>query len=207
MKKIILAALSASFLAPAFARASCSISVSVHTNIDRLSLDQQVGAERLDCRRSPGRGFQVHVIRRVKTSASASASTRASASGSASGSTWGSCTASCSNGGSGSCSAYGSYHDYCSDSGSASDGASAQEESVFTVAWAEAAAIEAKGYAVSGEGEKCELQDKDGAALDALKAIALVTWVYGEALMTENGADLKIYDKLSKKPSKKDASK
>lgn len=190
-------------LAPALpARAYLSIDCSVRTDVDsritRLDVAQEVGAERLECVRAGGAVSEVRVVRMVKTHASARAESEARARGSANGHYSDSCHASGS--GCGSCRTSGSGSDSCSDSGSDTATRSESAETTFAVARAPLAALASHGFAVHNpDAQTCGLSDSRGVALDVLKSVAAVTWVYGQELMREAGAELDAARKLAPK--------
>lgn len=167
---------------------SCKVDVDVDTRITRLAIDQEVGAERLECVQAPASGeLHVHVVRIVKTEARAEARSSAKASASADASYSDSCSCS---GCSGSCHTSGSGWDSCSDSGD--DAASSRDEraTTFTVARVPAQALPARGYWVEGGPGACRINDAGGNPVDLLRSIALVTWLYGEELLEKGGADM-----------------
>lgn len=190
----------------AYVSVDCNTDIRVESSIRSFSLDQEVGSERIDCRTdSSGAVGEVRVVRKAKSTASARAYASARADGrayarysdscsthcSCSGSSCGSCSGSCHTSGSGS--------DWCSDSDSDEASRSETEETTFVVARASLASLASKGFgARAGSGSHpCEVVDSSGSPLDALRAIAVVTWVYGEDLMKEKGADLSASGKLT----------
>ncbi|HAF96044.1 MAG: hypothetical protein A2021_02920 [Elusimicrobia bacterium GWF2_52_66] len=170
-----------------YVNVDADVSASLENRITRLDLTQQVGAERIECGKdAAGNTGVVSVVRIAKTKAfvSAAADVRASCNARAHYSD------SCSCSGSGSCSTSGSGSD--SDSTSGSDSASSEKvtETKFTVARISEARLKEKGFSLNPN-SSCELVDATGFTLDPLGAVAVVTLVYGEELVTNNPLAMK----------------
>lgn len=188
-----------------YVNADCDVSVRVDVRVENLSLDQELGSERLECVSDGKTGVrEVRLVRLARSRAAVRAEAHARGEGRASARYSDSCSASCSGGGSGTCHTSGSGWDSCSDSRSGSDSKSRTQETTFAVARASLDALVRRGFTArpSSDPVGCEVADRAGAALDPLKAIALVTWIYGEELMKESGADIPGILKRSTRPAK-----
>lgn len=193
----------------------CSIRATAGARVDAIDISHQVGAERIECASDQGGIGLVRVIRKVKSASSVNASGGGRAEGSASASYDATCHSSCWCSGSSYCSGpdrhhhywndscdahcqvYGRGSDSCSGTGSDRDSRSQSRETVFVVARASPASLQAKGFKVRQGSHSCEILDPRGSLLDPLRAIAVVSWIHGQELMKEQGADFSAHEKLS----------
>ncbi|MFH1618571.1 MAG: hypothetical protein ABIG11_01555 [bacterium] len=191
MKIILSVGLAVFFAGPSMAYVSvdCDVNVTVENRITSLDMDQQIGAERIECAEAEAR-----VVRMVKTAVSVQAYAEARARGSASAYYSDSCSCHC-QGGSCSCSTSGSGSDSCSDSGDDSARQNKTAETKFTVARASLDSLYQSGFSVLQGPDYCRLADTDGLPLNTINAVSIITWVYGVELMKET-ADFKVRKKL-----------
>lgn len=186
-------------------RIDCSVGVDVNAKLTRVETEELLGAERLECQPdSQGAVGQVRLMRTFKTGVQAGVEVSARADARASASFSDSCSGSCHAHGSGSCHhcghsyswgdhchcscyASGSGSDTCSDSDSAQNSRSEEKKTTFVVAKIQGESLAAKGFrARHGTGaQACEILDPQGSVLDPLRAIAVISWIYGEELMKE----------------------
>lgn len=179
----------------AYLSLDCDVDVQVENRINDLDIDQQVGAERIECAAGGAR-----VVRIVKTGVSVEARADAKADGDADARYSDSCTCSCGDCSSETCRTSGWDSDRCWDSDSDTATERDFEETKFVVAYASGESLRQRGFSAR-QGEEpfaCELVDTAGASVGTLKGIALITWIYGEELMREKGADFEALLKLRK---------
>lgn len=157
----------------------CNVDLNVKAYVSSIDAPQKIGAERVEC----GTG-EAQVVRIVKTSISVQALAEARSEGKASGDYRDSCTTQ-SQEGSQTCSTSGSDWDSCSDSDSARATEEKTVETKFTVAKASLDKLLQAGFTTKAGKDYCELVDSGGAAINAIKAVSLITFIYGQELMNE----------------------
>lgn len=183
---VMLVVLLAAAPAAAYVSVDADADVALETRISRLSADQQLGTERVECAAESGAVY-VRVIRIAKTVVSAESEAYAKARCEASARYSDSCSCS---GCSGSCHTSGSGSDSDSRTSERTARDSKTEETRFAVARVSLDSLSKKGFSANpGESGACAITGPDGSALDPLKAIATVTWIYGEELMKDTGAE------------------
>ena len=173
----------------AYVSVDCDVDVRVDNRITNLDTEQKIGSERINCD-----GGEMRIMRMVKTDVSVTA--RAEASAKADADAYYSDSCSCSGSGCGTCSTSGSGSDYDRDSDSDFTSRSKTVETKFVVARVSFDSLNKMGFSVSQNTDSCRLLDDKGLPLSTLKAIAVITRIYGEELLKEYDADFKVFDKF-----------
>ncbi|MBU2573112.1 MAG: hypothetical protein KKH28_03430 [Elusimicrobia bacterium] len=168
----------------------CDVNVQVNNRINRLDVNQQIGAERIECTAAEAR-----VVRIVKTAVEVQAYADADSRGNASARYSDSCSCSCGQGAASSCNTSGRGSDYCSDSDSDSVSRSETAETKFTVARSPLDLLREMGFTVRQDADYCRLIDAGGVPLNILRAVAVITLAYGNELIKET-VDYKSLKKL-----------
>ncbi len=173
----------------AYITVDCDVDVRVDNRITNLDTEQKIGSERINCD-----GGEMRIMRMVKTDVSVTA--RAEASARADADAYYSDSCSCSGSGCGTCHTSGSGSDYDRDSDSDSTSRSKTAETKFVVARVSFDSLRKMGFSVTQNTDSCRLLDDKGRSLNTLKAIAVITRIYGEELLKEYDADFNVFDKF-----------